>query len=263
MLVVVIVTAATFAFLVFVLMVMTAAAFAFAVMMFVTVAATTATAFFFIMVMVVAAAAATALFFFVVMVMTAATAAALFFIVVMVMATATAAAFFFIVMVVTAAAATAATTATATVTRHGQGFERFFNFGNGQAHAFEHFLKLGQCHNGKTVFGLSHAKTACQESINGFLHERHIARNLQNGFGSGFDLVEAAGFVDQHVAHFQGTHFAETVFDFRFTHLKGFGQTDAFDHRQGNALSTINQSLSGSAVGREEFRNTHRFNHQS
>ncbi len=245
------------------------AAFAFFVMMM---ALASAAALTFIMVMV-ALAAAAAFAFTVVMMTFAAAAAFAFFVVMMALA---AAAAFVIIMVMMSAAATAAfpiamvmvvvvmvmasaAATAAAVMRTGQrnGDEGFVGGSHRQADALEHGLVLLDARHGKAVFGLSHAHAACGQGIHGLLHEVEVARHLENLFDRSFNLVEAALFVDKHVAHFEGTHLSEGVFDRLAVHHKGGGKLMTLDKRQTDRLGTVKNRLCGFAVKRKKLRNAH------
>ena len=238
--------AAAFAF--FVMMALaSAAALAFTVVMM-AFAAAAAFAFF---VMMVALAAAAAFAFFVMMVALAAAAA---FVIIMVMMSAAATAAFPIAMVMVSAAATAASMMR-TGQRHGN--EGFVGGSHRQADALEHGLVLLDARHGKAVFGLSHAHAACGQGIHGLLHEVEVARHLENLFDRSFNLVEAALFVDKHVAHFEGTHLSEGVFDRLAVHHKGGGKLMTLDKRQTDRLGTVKNRLCGFAVKRKKLRNAH------
>ena len=160
-----------------------------------------------LMVMVVSAAAAV-----VVMVMPAATAFAMLMVMVV-----PAAAAFFVVMVVSAAAAAAVTVtaaaAAAGVTRQGNGREGLVRLGDGETDVFQKALQLRNRHDRKAVFGLRNAQAARSEGVHGLLHESDVAGDLENVLGTGLDSVEAALFIDENVAHFEGTHVAQCVFN--------------------------------------------------
>ena len=167
------------------------AATTFAFGMLMALAATTA----FVFAVVMAMAAATA-FAFAVMVMAVTAAAAFAFIVVMTVATAAATAFVMMVAV------TAATTA-ALVTDQTDRIERSFFFRDFETDHAEHLRKIRQGKNGKAVFGIGDANTAIDQRSGGFAHDVEVARHVKDRFDGRPNHPECAGFVDEHVVHFE------------------------------------------------------------
>ena len=245
-------SAAALTFIMVMVALAAAAAFAFTVVMM-TFAAAAAFAF---IVMMMALASAAALAFTVVM-MAFAAAAAFVIIMVMMSAAATAAFPIAMVMVVVVMASAAATAASMMRTGQRHGNEGFVGGSHRQADALEHGLVLLDARHGKAVFGLSHAHAACGQGIHGLLHEVEVARHLENLFDRSFNLVEAALFVDKHVAHFEGTHLSEGVFDRLAVHHKGGGKLMTLDKRQTDRLGTVKNRLCGFAVKRKKLRNAH------
>ena len=233
------VTAATaFAFAV-VMTVTAAAAFAFIVVM--TVAA--ATAFAFAVVMTVAAA--TALAFAVVM--TVAAAAAFAFIVVMTVATAAATAFVMMVAV------TAATTA-ALVTDQTDRIERSFFFRDFETDHAEHLRKIRQGKNGKAVFGIGDANTAIDQRSGGFAHDVEVARHVKDRFDGRTNHPECAGFVDEHVVHFERAALFNGHRDVAEFGRDDVGPFGALGGGENKRMSAFEKNLSGSSLGRQELR---------
>ncbi len=245
------VVSAAAAFAVLMVMVVPAAA------IFVVMVVSAAAAFARLMVMVVSAAAA----IFVVMMVSAAAAV---IVVMVVMSAATAAAFFFVVIVAMAAAAAAAAVtvtaaaAAAGVTRQGNGREGLVRLGDGETDVFQKALQLRNRHDRKAVFGLRNAQAARSEGVHGLLHESDVAGDLENVLGTGLDSVEAALFIDENVAHFEGTHVAQCVFNGGAFNREGRGQRDALGHRQRDRLGAVNDRLRRSAVKREKFGDSHK-----
>ena len=214
-----------------------------------------ATAFAMLMFMVVPAAAAVV----VVMVMPAATAFARL----MAMVVSAAAAVIVVMVVMSAATAAVAVTVTAAaaaagVTRQGNGREGLVRLGDGEADVFQKALQLRNRHDRKAVFGLRNAQAARSEGVHGLLHESDVAGDLENVLGTGLDSVEAALFIDEDVAHFEGTHVAQCVFNGGAFNREGRGQRDALGHRQRDRLGAVNDHLRRSAVKREKFGDSHK-----
>ena len=230
--------AAAFAFIV-VMTVAAATAFAFAVVM--TVAA--ATAFAFAVVMTVTAAAAFA--FAVVMTVTA--AAAFAFIVVMTVATAAATAFVMMVAV------TAATTA-ALVTDQTDRIERSFFFRDFETDHAEHLRKIRQGKNGKAVFGIGDANTAIDQRSGGFAHDVEVARHVKDRFDGRTNHPECAGFVDEHVVHFERAALFNGHRDVAEFGRDDVGPFGALGGGENKRMSAFEKNLSGSSLGRQELR---------
>ena len=233
--------AATTAFVFAVVMAMAAAtAFAFAVMVM---AVTAATAFAFAVVM--AVTAATALAFAVVMTVTA--AAAFAFIVVMTMATAAATAFVMMVAV------TAATTA-ALVTDQTDRIERSFFFRDFETDHAEHLRKIRQGKNGKAVFGIGDANTAIDQRSGGFAHDVEVARHVKDRFDGRTNHPECAGFVDEHVVHFERAALFNGHRDVAEFGRDDVGPFGALGGGENKRMSAFEKNLSGSSLGRQELR---------
>ena len=234
--------AATTAFVFAVVMAMAAAtAFAFAVMVM---AVTAATAFAFaVMVMAVTAAAAFAF----AVVMTVAAAAAFAFIVVMTVATAAATAF---VMMV---AMTAATTA-ALVTDQTDRIERSFFFRDFETDHAEHLRKIRQGKNGKAVFGIGDANTAIDQRSGGFAHDVEVARHVKDRFDGRTNHPECAGFVDEHVVHFERAALFNGHRDVAEFGRDDVGPFGALGGGENKRMSAFEKNLSGSSLGRQELR---------
>ena len=261
------VAATTFAFAM-VMTVAAATAFAFAVVMAVTAAAafafivvmtvTAATAFAFAVVM--AVTAATALAFAVVMTVTAATA---FAFAVMVMAVTAAAAFAFIVVMTVATAAatafvmmvavTAATTA-ALVTDQTDRIERSFFFRDFETDHAEHLRKIRQGKNGKAVFGIGDANTAIDQRSGGFAHDVEVARHVKDRFDGRTNYPECAGFVDEHVVHFERAALFNGHRDVAEFGRDDVGPFGALGGGENKRMSAFEKNLSGSSLGRQELR---------
>ncbi len=248
--------AATTAFVFAVVMAMAAAtAFAFAVMVM---AVTAAAAFAFIVVMTVAAA--TAFAFAVVMAVTAATALAF---AVMVMAVTAAAAFAFIVVMTVATAAatafvmmvamTAATTA-ALVTDQTDRIERSFFFRDFETDHAEHLRKIRQGKNGKAVFGIGDANTAIDQRSGGFAHDVEVARHVKDRFDGRTNHPECAGFVDEHVVHFERAALFNGHRDVAEFGRDDVGPFGALGGGENKRMSAFEKNLSGSSLGRQELR---------
>ena len=246
--------AATTAFVFAVVMAMAAAtAFAFAVMVM---AVTAAAAFAFAVVMVVTAATA---FAFAVMVMTVTAAAALAFAVVMTVATAAATAF--VMMVATAAATafvmmvavTAATTA-ALVTDQTDRIERSFFFRDFETDHAEHLRKIRQGKNGKAVFGIGDANTAIDQRSGGFAHDVEVARHVKDRFDGRTNHPECAGFVDEHVVHFERAALFNGHRDVAEFGRDDVGPFGALGGGENKRMSAFEKNLSGSSLGRQELR---------
>ena len=231
--------AAAFAFIV-VMTVAAATAFAFAVVM--TVAA--ATAFAFAVVMTVTAAAA---FAFAVMVMAVTAAAAFAFIVVMTVATAAATAFVMMVAV------TAATTA-ALVTDQTDRIERSFFFRDFETDHAEHLRKIRQGKNGKAVFGIGDANTAIDQRSGGFAHDVEVARHVKDRFDGRTNYPECAGFVDEHVVHFERAALFNGHRDVAEFGRDDVGPFGALGGGENKRMSAFEKNLSGSSLGRQELR---------
>ena len=235
--------AATTAF-VFAVMVMTVAAataFAFAVMVM---AVAAATAFAFAVVMTVAAATA---FAFAVMVMAVTAAAAFAFIVVMTVAPAAATAFVMMVAV------TAATTA-ALVTDQTDRIERSFFFRDFETDHAEHLRKIRQGKNGKAVFGIGDANTAIDQRSGGFAHDVEVARHVKDRFDGRTNHPECAGFVDEHVVHFERAALFNGHRDVAEFGRDDVGPFGALGGGENKRMSAFEKNLSGSSLGRQELR---------
>ena len=247
--------ATAFAFAVMVMAVTAATAFAFAVMVM---AVTAAAAFAFIVVMTVAAA--TAFAFAVVMAVTAATALAF---AVMVMAVTAAAAFAFIVVMTVATAAatafvmmvavTAATTA-ALVTDQTDRIERSFFFRDFETDHAEHLRKIRQGKNGKAVFGIGDANTAIDQRSGGFAHDVEVARHVKDRFDGRTNHPECAGFVDEHVVHFERAALFNGHRDVAEFGRDDVGPFGALGGGENKRMSAFEKNLSGSSLGRQELR---------
>ena len=246
--------ATAFAFAVMVMAVTAAAAFAFIVVM--TVAA--ATAFAFIVVMTVAAATAfafavvmtvtaAAAFAFAVMVMAVTAAAAFAFIVVMTVATAAATAF--VMMVAVTAAATAAL-----VTDQTDRIERSFFFRDFETDHAEHLRKIRQGKNGKAVFGIGDANTAIDQRSGGFAHDVEVARHVKDRFDGRTNHPECAGFVDEHVVHFERAALFNGHRDVAEFGRDDVGPFGALGGGENKRMSAFEKNLSGSSLGRQELR---------
>ena len=231
--------AAAFAFIV-VMTVTAATAFAFAVVM--TVAA--ATAFAFAVVMTVTAAAA---FAFAVMVMAVTAATALAFAVVMTVAAATAFAFT-VVMAVTAA------TTAALVTDQTDRIERSFFFRDFETDHAEHLRKIRQGKNGKAVFGIGDANTAIDQRSGGFAHDVEVARHVKDRFDGRTNHPECAGFVDEHVVHFERAALFNGHRDVAEFGRDDVGPFGALGGGENKRMSAFEKNLSGSSLGRQELR---------
>ena len=246
--------ATAFAFAVMVMAVTAAAAFAFIVVM--TVAA--ATAFAFAVVMTVTAAAA---FAFAVMVMAVTAATALAFAVVMTVAAATAFAFIVVMTVATAAATafvmmvavTAATTA-ALVTDQTDRIERSFFFRDFETDHAEHLRKIRQGKNGKAVFGIGDANTAIDQRSGGFAHDVEVARHVKDRFDGRTNHPECAGFVDEHVVHFERAALFNGHRDVAEFGRDDVGPFGALGGGENKRMSAFEKNLSGSSLGRQELR---------
>ena len=233
--------AATTAFVFAVVMAMAAAtAFAFAVMVM---AVTAAAAFAFIVVMTVTAA--TAFAFAVVMTVTAATAFA--FIVVMTVATAAATAF--VMMVAVTAATTAALVADQT-----DRIERSFFFRDFETDHAEHLRKIRQGKNGKAVFGIGDANTAIDQRSGGFAHDVEVARHVKDRFDGRTNHPECAGFVDEHVVHFERAALFNGHRDVAEFGRDDVGPFGALGGGENKRMSAFEKNLSGSSLGRQELR---------
>ena len=247
--------ATAFAFAVMVMAVTAAAAFAFAVMVM---AVTAATAFAFVVVMTVAAA--TAFAFAVVMAVTAATALA-FAVMVMTVAAATAFAFIVVMTVATAAATafvmmvamTAATTA-ALMTDQTDRIERSFFFRDFETDHAEHLRKIRQGKNGKAVFGIGDANTAIDQRSGGFAHDVEVARHVKDRFDGRTNHPECAGFVDEHVVHFERAALFNGHRDVAEFGRDDVGPFGALGGGENKRMSAFEKNLSGSSLGRQELR---------
>ena len=233
------VTAATALAFAVVMTVTAATAFAFAVVM----AVTAATAFAFAVVMTVTAA--TAFAFAVVMTVTA--AAAFAFIVVMTVATAAATAFVMMVAV------TAATTA-ALVTDQTDRIERSFFFRDFETDHAEHLRKIRQGKNGKAVFGIGDANTAIDQRSGGFAHDVEVARHVKDRFDGRTNHPECAGFVDEHVVHFERAALFNGHRDVAEFGRDDVGPFGALGGGENKRMSAFEKNLSGSSLGRQELR---------
>ena len=222
----------------------------------VTVAFVAATTFAFGMVM--ALAATTAFVFAVVMAMAAATAFA-----VMVMAVTAAAAFAFIVVMTVATAAatafvmmvavTAATTA-ALVTDQTDRIERSFFFRDFETDHAEHLRKIRQGKNGKAVFGIGDANTAIDQRSGGFAHDVEVARHVKDRFDGRTNYPECAGFVDEHVVHFERAALFNGHRDVAEFGRDDVGPFGALGGGENKRMSAFEKNLSGSSLGRQELR---------
>ncbi len=256
-LMIMVMTAAAFTFLV--IMVMTAAAFTFLVIMMVPATALTvpvvmmmvaaaALAFFVIVVMMPAATfafrvvmmvAATALTFPVIMMMLA--AAALTFLMIVVMMTATALAFTVVMVMMTSA--TTATAAASMPARKRHGFKGRLNLFDGQPDAFEQLLELSIERKGKTTLGLRNTNAACHQGIHCLLHQIHIAGYLEDCLDASLDDVEMAAFINQNVTNFQRPGFPKRILQLlACNRFKGLGQLQAISICQDNLVSACKQS---------------------
>ena len=233
------VAATTFAFAMVMALAATTA-FVFAVVM----AMAAATAFAFA-VMVMAVTAATALAFAVVMTVAAATAFA--FIVVMTVATAAATAFVMMVAV------TAATTA-ALVTDQTDRIERSFFFRDFETDHAEHLRKIRQGKNGKAVFGIGDANTAIDQRSGGFAHDVEVARHVKDRFDGRTNHPECAGFVDEHVVHFERAALFNGHRDVAEFGRDDVGPFGALGGGENKRMSAFEKNLSGSSLGRQELR---------
>ena len=249
--------ATAFAFAVMVMAVTAAAAFAFAFAVMV-MAVTAATAFAFVVVMTVAAA--TAFAFAVVMAVTAATALA-FAVMVMTVAAATAFAFIVVMTVATAAATafvmmvamTAATTA-ALMTDQTDWIERSFFFRDFETDHAEHLRKIRQGKNGKAVFGIGDANTAIDQRSGGFAHDVEVARHVKDRFDGRTNHPECAGFVDEHVVHFERAALFNGHRDVAEFGRDDVGPFGALGGGENKRMSAFEKNLSGSSLGRQELR---------
>ena len=233
------VAATTFAFAMVMALAATTA-FVFAVVM----AMAAATAFAFAVVMAVTAATALA---FAVMVMTVAAATAFAFIVVMTVATAAATAF---VMMV---AMTAATTA-ALMTDQTDRIERSFFFRDFETDHAEHLRKIRQGKNGKAVFGIGDANTAIDQRSGGFAHDVEVARHVKDRFDGRTNHPECAGFVDEHVVHFERAALFNGHRDVAEFGRDDVGPFGALGGGENKRMSAFEKNLSGSSLGRQELR---------
>ena len=233
------VAATTFAFAMVMALAATTA-FVFAVVM----AVTAATALAFAVVMTVAAATA---FAFAVMVMAVTAAAAFAFIVVMTVATAAATAFVMMVAV------TAATTA-ALVTDQTDRIERSFFFRDFETDHAEHLRKIRQGKNGKAVFGIGDANTAIDQRSGGFAHDVEVARHVKDRFDGRTNYPECAGFVDEHVVHFERAALFNGHRDVAEFGRDDVGPFGALGGGENKRMSAFEKNLSGSSLGRQELR---------
>ena len=229
-------------------------AFVFAVVM----AMAAATAFAFIVVMTVAAAAAFAF----IVVMTVAAATAFAFAVVMTVTAAAAFAFAVMVMAVTAAAATAfvmmvavtAATTAALVTDQTDRIERSFFFRDFETDHAEHLRKIRQGKNGKAVFGIGDANTAIDQRSGGFAHDVEVARHVKDRFDGRTNHPECAGFVDEHVVHFERAALFNGHRDVAEFGRDDVGPFGALGGGENKRMSAFEKNLSGSSLGRQELR---------
>ena len=218
------------------------AATTFAFGMVMALAATTA----FVFAVVMAMAAATA-FAFAVMVMVVTAAAAFAFIVVMTVATAAATAFVMMVAV------TAATTA-ALVTDQTDRIERSFFFRDFETDHAEHLRKIRQGKNGKAVFGIGDANTAIDQRSGGFAHDVEVARHVKDRFDGRTNHPECAGFVDEHVVHFERAALFNGHRDVAEFGRDDVGPFGALGGGENKRMSAFEKNLSGSSLGRQELR---------
>ena len=218
------------------------AATTFAFGMVMALAATTA----FVFAVVMAMAAATA-FAFAVMVMAVTAAAAFAFIVVMTVATAAATAFVMMVAV------TAATTA-ALVTDQTDRIERSFFFRDFETDHAEHLRKIRQGKNGKAVFGIGDANTAIDQRSGGFAHDVEVARHVKDRFDGRMNHPECAGFVDEHVVHFERAALFNGHRDVAEFGRDDVGPFGALGGGENKRMSAFEKNLSGSSLGRQELR---------
>ena len=218
------------------------AATTFAFGMVMALAATTA----FVFAVVMAMAAATA-FAFAVMVMAVTAAAAFAFVVVMTVATAAATAFVMMVAV------TAATTA-ALVTDQTDRIERSFFFRDFETDHAEHLRKIRQGKNGKAVFGIGDANTAIDQRSGGFAHDVEVARHVKDRFDGRTNYPECAGFVDEHVVHFERAALFNGHRDVAEFGRDDVGPFGALGGGENKRMSAFEKNLSGSSLGRQELR---------
>ena len=214
----------------------------------------------FVFAVVMAMAAATALAFAVVMTVTAATAFA--FAVVMTVTAAAAFAFAVMVMAVTAAAATAfvmmvavtAATTAALVTDQTDRIERSFFFRDFETDHAEHLRKIRQGKNGKAVFGIGDANTAIDQRSGGFAHDVEVARHVKDRFDGRTNHPECAGFVDEHVVHFERAALFNGHRDVAEFGRDDVGPFGALGGGENKRMSAFEKNLSGSSLGRQELR---------
>ena len=202
------------------------------------------TAFVFAVVMAMAAATA---FAFAVMVMAVTAAAAFAFIVVMTVATVAATAFVMMVAV------TAATTA-ALVTDQTDRIERSFFFRDFETDHAEHLRKIRQGKNGKAVFGIGDANTAIDQRSGGFAHDVEVARHVKDRFDGRTNYPECAGFVDEHVVHFERAALFNGHRDVAEFGRDDVGPFGALGGGENKRMSAFEKNLSGSSLGRQELR---------
>ena len=244
----VIVAAAAFAFVV-VMMVMTAAA-TFAVLVIVVV--TAAAALLMIMPVIVAAAAAFLVIVIVLMIVTAAA-----FAIVMMMVV-TAAAFFavLVIMIVAAAAAVmmmvmmAAAAALHKLNRIKLGVDLR---GRKTDHA-EHLREVGQRQDGEAIRRLRNTNAAVDERSDGFAHHINVARHVKHLFDAGPHNPESAGLVNEHVAHFERTHFSDGNRHFACFGLQRLGAFGAFGRGQNEVVRLFKDDFRGRRTLRQELR---------
>ena len=240
--------AAAFLVIVIVLMIVTAAAFAIVMMMVVT-----AAAFFAVLVIMVMAAAAA--FLVIVIVLMIVTAAAFAIVMMMVV---TAAAFFavLVIMIVAAAAAVmmmvmmAAAAALHKLNRIKLGVDLR---GRKTDHA-EHLREVGQRQDGEAIRRLRNTNAAVDERSDGFAHHINVARHVKHLFDAGPHNPESAGLVNEHVAHFERTHFSDGNRHFACFGLQRLGAFGAFGRGQNEVVRLFKDDFRGRRTLRQELR---------
>ena len=228
----VIVAAAAFAFVV-VMMVMTAAA-RFAVLVIMVMAA--AAAFLVIVLMIVTATA------FAIVMMMVVTAAA-FFAVLVIMIVAAAAAVMMMVMMAAAAALHKLNRIKLGVDLRGRKTD----------HA-EHLREVGQRQDGEAIRRLRNTNAAVDERSDGFAHHINVARHVKHLFDAGPHNPESAGLVNEHVAHFERTHFSDGNRHFACFGLQRLGAFGAFGRGQNEVVRLFKDDFRGRRTLRQELR---------
>ena len=247
-LVIVVVTAAA-ALLMIMPVIVAAAAFAFVVVMMVM---TAAARFAVLVIMVMAAAAAFLVIVIVLMIVTAAA-----FAIVMMMVV-TAAAFFavLVIMIVAAAAAVmmmvmmAAAAALHKLNRIKLGVDLR---GRKTDHA-EHLREVGQRQDGEAIRRLRNTNAAVDERSDGFAHHINVARHVKHLFDAGPHNPESAGLVNEHVAHFERTHFSDGNRHFACFGLQRLGAFGAFGRGQNEVVRLFKDDFRGRRTLRQELR---------